>query len=259
MPTITLLEKTYGPFPAETFEPTFSSLCKGLKIKLKITGKTNRGWIQTKISGEDETAALHYLNQEIGLAPTSIKKLKKYSTLQGRIIPSRENKNQLHVDIGIFSPQICDAVIPLKNLHTQLTNGKKLPLQQITNLFCLHENLPLKIKVTSNVNARKKHVQAELSETQLSQIKHWIHSNLDRLIILGAPFSNVEHAVNTSKHARDIIKVESLGLLEHMIVCKLGTHAIGLMPKFGHFLPHAILTPFCPRKIQEFVNGPGRT
>ncbi len=157
------------------------------------------------------------------------------------------------MDIGVFSPQIWDAVIPLDTLQAQLADGKEFSLQQVIELFCLYDNLPLKVKMVGSAEAEKKSVQAELSETQLSQVKRWIRSNLDRLLVLGAPFSDVERAVYASKHVRDIVKVDSLGLLEHVVVCKLGTYAVGLTPRLGRFLPHAVLAPFCPSKIREFV------
>ena len=81
MPTVTLLEKVYGSFSPETFEHVFSSLCKGLKVKLRVVGETNRGWVQIEVSGEDEIAALHFLDREIGLAPVSPDKLKKFSVV----------------------------------------------------------------------------------------------------------------------------------------------------------------------------------
>ena len=233
MSTLTLLEKTYGSFSPETFEPVFSSLCQGLKVELRVVGKTSRGWIQVEVSGEDETVASHYLDQEVGLAPVSIDKLKRFSTVRGRVVSSGEGGSQLLVDVGVLSPRICDAAVSLQSLQAQLADGKKLTIQRIIELFCLYENLPLKVKIVGNVDARRKHVEAELSETQLSQIMRWVRSSLDRLLVLGASFSDVEHAVQASKHARDVIKVESLGLLEHAVVCKLGTHAVGLTPKLG--------------------------
>ena len=66
MPTVTLLEKVYGSFSPENFEPVFSSLCKGLKVKLKVVGETNRGWVQIEVSGEDENAALNFIDREMG-------------------------------------------------------------------------------------------------------------------------------------------------------------------------------------------------
>jgi len=251
MPTLTLLEKAYGPFSPETFEPVFSSLCQGLKVELRVVGKTSRGWIQVEVSGEDETVVSHYLDKEVGLAPVSIDKLKRFSTVRGRVVSSGESGNLLLVDVGVFSPRICDATVSLQSLQSQLADGKKLSIQRLIELFCLYENLPLKVKIVGNVDARRKHVEAELSETQLSQIMRWGRSSLDRLVVLGASFSDVEHAVKASKHVRDVVKVESLGLLEHAVVCKLGTHAVGLTPKLGPLLPTAKLASFSPRKIRR--------
>lgn len=250
MPTVALLEKVYGPFSPETFEPVLSSLCKGLKVRLRVVGKTSRGWIQTEVSGEDETAALHFIDREIGLAPTSVDELKKFSVVRGRVVFSGKSKNELCVDVGVFSPETYDAVVPLQTLQAQLADGIKLPLQRLIELFCLYDNLPLKVKIAGSVDAQKKVVEAEVAEAQLSQITYWIRSRLDRLLVLGAPFSDVERAVKMSKHFRDVIKIESLGMLEQVILCKLGTDAVGLISKLGRFLPTAVLVPFSPVKIR---------
>jgi len=256
MTVVTLLEKAYGPFSPEAFEPTFSSLCKGLNVSLKVVGKTDRGWIQIEVSGEDETAALNYLDQTVGFAPASVDKLKELSTLRGKIIFSGKSKNALHVDIGLFTPNVVDAAIRLEILQDQLADGKMVPLQRLIESFCLYDHLPLSVKIVSGVDPSKKQIEAELSEAQLSQFMKWVRSFLDRLIVLGAPLSDVEHAIKASKHFRDIIKVEPLGLLEHAILCKLGTDAVGLIPKLGPLLPTATLAPFCPRKIQQIINQP---
>jgi len=256
MQTVTLLEKAYGSFPPETFENILSSLCKGLKVKLRVVGETNRGWLQVEVSGEDEIVALHFLEQEVGLAPVSLGNLKKFSVVRGRVVFSGKSKKELYVDIGVFSPEIYDAVLPLQRLQTQLADGKKLPLQRLVELFCLYDNLPLKVKIVQDVDAQKKWIEAELSEAQLSQITSWIRSSFDRLVVLGAFFSDVERAVKMSKHFRDVIRIESLGMLEQIILCKLGTDAVGLIPKLGRFLPDAVLVPFSPRKIRQLIDRP---
>ncbi len=256
MPTVTLLEKVYGSFSPETFEPILSSLCKGLKVKLRVVGETNRGWVQIEVSGEDEIAALHFLDREMGLAPVSLDNLKKFSVIRGRIVFSGKSKKELYVDIGVFSPETYDAVLPLQRLQAQLADGKKLPLQRLVELFCLYDNLPLRVKIVEDVGVQKNWIEAELSEAQLSQITRWIRFSFDRLVILGAFFSDVERAVKMSKHFRDVIKIESLGLLEQVILCKLGTDAVGLIPKLGRFLPDAVLLPFSPRKIRRVIDRP---
>lgn len=256
MPIVTLLEKVCGPFPPELFESFFSSLCEGLKVKLRVIGKTNRGWIRIDVSGEDEDVAVRFLNQKIGLAPVSLSNLKKFSLLKGRIVSSKLSEDNIRVDVGVFSPQLIDATIPLQTLQAQIADGKNFSLKQLINLFCFYVNLPLKVKVISDVSSESDSIEAALSEAQLSQITRWIHSYLDRLIILGAPFSDVEDAIKRSRHVRDVIKIESLGLLEHAVLFKLETEARGLMPKFGPMLPYAVLAPFSPIKIRRFIRRP---
>jgi len=57
-------------------------------------------------------------------------------------------------------------------------------------------------------------------------------------------------------HGRDAVRVESLGLLEHALICKLGTDAVGLVPKLGPHMPTAVLAPFSPRRIRQAINRP---
>jgi hypothetical protein len=255
MQAVTLLEKVYGPFFVGIFEPVFSSLCEGLKVQVRVVGKTDHNWIKVEVSGEDEIVALRFLNQKFGIAPTSVDEVKKFSTVKGRIVASEKNEeNGLLVDIGISPPQFHGAFIPLQILGAQIADGKNVPYRQIIDSFCLYENLPLEVKVVSDIDNEEKRVRAEFSERQLSQFAHWLHGYIDRLIIFGAPYSHVENAVKESKHIRDIIKIDALGLLEHAVVCKLGTDAVGLIPKLGKLLSTAKLAPFSPRRIQQFTH-----
>lgn len=256
MSVVTLLEKVYGSLPPDFFEPVFSSLCEGLEVRLRVVGKTSRGWIQVDVSGEDEDVAVRLLDQKIGLAPASLDNFKKFSLLKGRIVSSDVKKDNLRVDVGVFSPRLWDAAVPLQTLQTQIADGKSFSLEQLIDLFCFYVNLPLEVKVVSDVGFKSDFIKAALSEAQLSQFTSWICSYLDRLVVVGAPFSSVEEAIKRSRHVRDVIKIESLGLLEHSVLCKLGTEAKGLMPKLGPMLPHAVLAPFSPRKIRQFIKRP---
>ena len=256
MPTVTVLEKLYGSGSPETFEKVYSSLVRGLKIQLSFAGTTNRGWVQMEVSGEDETAALSYLDREIGLAPVSLDNLEKFSVIRGKVIFSGKSESELYVDLGVFSPKVCDAVLPGQRLRAQLADGKGLPLQRLVELFCLYDNFPLNVKIVQGVEEQRKNVEASLSEAQLSLFNRWVGSNFDRLIILGSLFSDVERTLKLSRHSRDIIKTESLGTLEQVVLCKLGTDAVGLIPKLGRFLPDAVLVPFSPKKILEAIGKP---
>ena len=254
MRAVTLLEKVYPPFSPKMFEPTFTSLCEDLRVRLEVRGRTDRGWLQIDVSGEDETAALNFLDREIGLAPVYSDSLEKFSTMKGRVVSPERGRLDLYVDVGVFSPQIIDAAIKLEILQAQLADGRKLPLKKLIELFCFHENFPLEVKIVSSPNVQNGCVEADLSEGQRSRMGEWMQSSLDRLIILGAPFSDVENAIDKSKHSRDIIEIESLGLLEHAVECKLGTDAVGLIPKLGPLLSAAALVPFSPIKIERIMS-----
>jgi hypothetical protein len=251
MPTVTVLEKLYGSGSPEIFEKLYSGLVSGLKVQLSFAGTTDRGWIQIEVSGEDKTAALSLLDREIGLAPVSLDKLKKFSVLQGKVVFSGKSEAELYVDLGVFSPKVSDAVVSGRRLCAQLADGKEVSLQGLVELFCLHDNLPLEVKIAEDVEAASKTVDAGLSEAQLSLFSGWVGCRFDRLIIFGSLFSDVERAVKLSRHSRDIIRIESLGVLEQVVLCKLGTDAVGLIPKLGRYLKSAVLVPFSPKKILE--------
>jgi hypothetical protein len=251
MSTVTVLEKLYGSGSPETFEKLYSGLVSGLKVQLSFAGTTNRGWIQLQVSGEDETAALSLLDREIGLAPVSLDKLKKFSVVQGKVVFPNRSKDELYVDLGVFSPETCDAVLSGRRLWAQLADGKEVPLQSLVELFCLYDNMPLEVKVAEDVGEGSKNVEAVLSEAQFSLFSGWVGCRFDRLVVLGSLFSDVERAVELSRHFRDIIRIESLGVLEQVVLCKLGTDAVGLIPKLGRYLKSAVLVPFSPKKILE--------
>ena len=255
MPTVTVLEKLYGLSSPETVETLYSSLVSGLKVQLRFAGTTDRMWIQLEVSGEDETAALNLLDHEVGLASVSLDKLKRFSVLHGKVVFSGKSEKELYVDLGVFSPTTCDAILSGKRLCAQLADGKKLPLQKLVELFCLYDNMPLEVKIVQGVEEANSNVEAGLSEAQFSLFSGWVRCRFDRLIILGSLFSDVERAVKFSRHSRDIIKIESLGVLEQLVLCKLGTDAVGLIPKLGRYLKSAVLVPFSPKKIIEAVGS----
>lgn len=251
MPAVTLLQKAYGDIHAQSIEPLLKSLCKGLDVQVKVKGATAQGWIQVNVDGEDETAALQLLTNEFGLAPVSIEKVEKFSVLRGRIVGSTasEKTNGLLVDVGIFQPKVVRAEIRLEALRAQLADGLELPFQRLTELYCLLHNVPLYVKIL-HVKTNGD-LTAELAEQQFALYDDWLSLMLDRLLVLGTPIRDVKHAVEASRHFRDVVKVESSGWLEHMIVCKLGTDAVGLIPAIGRILRDASMAPFSPKKVKN--------
>jgi hypothetical protein len=139
-------------------------------------------------------------------------------------------------------------------LRAQLADGKDVPFRNLVELFCLYDNVPIEVRIAGYTEGAA--VEAVLSEKQINLFRNWVSSRFDRLIVLGSLSSEVEHAMNRSKISRDIIKTESLGILEHVVLCKLGTDAVGVIPKLGRYLKKsAVLVPFSPKTILETVGN----
>ncbi|MDI6847170.1 MAG: DUF2110 family protein [Candidatus Bathyarchaeia archaeon] len=252
MPTVTLLTKVHNNFQLKLIDKFLKSTLKDLKVETEVCIVTPRGWVQVTVSGEDEKVALRYLADEIGLCPVHLERVEKFSTIKGRITALNKSRSELYVDVGVFSPNIVDATIPLQHLQARLGDGRKTSLKKLVELFGFCENLPLTVKIYS-VDKENRGIEAMLSERQLILYKGWIKSLLDRLIILGASFNEVMLALKQARCNRDVVNIESLGFFEHAVVCKLGTDAVGLIPKIGKRLWNANLGTFNPREILRFL------
>ena len=190
-----------------------------------------------------------YLHKKFGLAPLDFNEIHSSTLLRGKVVNSGGVGYGLYVDIGIGSPKHIDTLIPLHKLRQQLAKNEQLSCREILNLYCLYDNFPLEVYVTQ-LNRNLQTIEAEFSEKQISIFKEWIKLDLDRIIILGLPLDQVEQVVIKSGVQRDVAKIEELGLLEHMLVCKLGTDARGLINRLGPLVPRLFLRIFDPKKVR---------
>ncbi|MEM2146197.1 MAG: DUF2110 family protein [Candidatus Jordarchaeaceae archaeon] len=164
MPTVVLSLKIYQNSQLKIVEAHMETLFKGLKVEIEKVNATAQNWVQIAFSGEDEKAALNYLDEVIGLCPTQIENVKKYSTTKGYITWLSESKEELYVDVGLTSPKSMYAIIPLQRLQSQLADGRKIALKRLSELFGLCENFPIIVKITS---INKDYIEAEMAEEQL--------------------------------------------------------------------------------------------
>ncbi len=249
MSTVTLSTKVYNDLQLKLIKELLESMLKGLKADTEISRVTPRRWVQITVSNEDEKVASRYLADEIGLCPTLLKNVEKFSTLRGYV--SSIDKKGLNIDLGISSPSIIDATVPLQQLQAQLADGRKIALKKLAELFGFCQNLPLTVKVLS-VDRESNYIEAVLSERQVELYRSWTKILLDRLVILGASSNRVMLVLKQARCNRDVIDVESLGLFEHAIVCKLGTDAKGLIPKIGKKMRNINFSIFSPKRILKF-------
>jgi hypothetical protein len=229
------------------------SYFENLEVEEKILGANKAGWLQLSIDGEDEKIATNYLNNKIGLIPIYKENINNNSNYKGRISNFIENKSIL-IDMGVVSPQISLATITLKKIQKQLMKDKKTSLKDISSLFGLIIGLPLNIKVL-NIFEEETKIEAELSDVQLSLFDSWQKSFLDRLIIIGASRNQIKKTLNLTRLNKDVIDVESLGMFVQVLTCKLGTDAVGLIPRIGKILKNTKLTVFNPKKIHMILQS----
>lgn len=253
MLSVTLLTKAQSNHHRKLVDDFLKSALRGLKVKLRITGTTPHGWVQLAISGDDERVALQYLNDNIGFCPIDLERVQTLSTVKGQIKDLSKDKTGINVDIGVISPCVTGFVVPLHNLQAQLADGRKIALAKIIELFGLCEDSFLAVKISS-IGKEGSCIEGTLSEEQLARYRGWARSLLDRLIVLGASRDEVMFALEATGSNRDVVKIESQGLFEHAIACKLGTDAVGLIPKIGRKLRGAHFSVFSPWKIMDFFD-----
>jgi hypothetical protein len=250
MNTLTLLTKINNDKQFKQVEKTLKLAFEDLDVEAKILGTVVDRWVQIELTGEDEEIATNYVIKEIGVCPTNLENVRKFSTLKGYIKVFKKNGEELLVDVGVFQPKIVYAAISLRQLQAQLVDGRKVALGKIVELYGFCEDLPLSVKV-NHLDQGESHIEAELSNELVRKYMVWRESLLDRLVVLGSSFHEIKMALERAKLNRDVIGVESLGLLEHALVCKLGTDAAGLIPKIGGNLKSARFTVFNPKKLRQ--------
>jgi len=247
---VVLLQKIFSKGSLKKFEAFLERLCRGLKVELADLSVVGDGWVKVRVSGEDEKVAVRFLEQKLGLAPVASGNVNRFSVWRGKIVFSGQSRVEVFVDVGVFSPKPVYAVVPLQTLQGQLVDGKKFALRRIVDLFGFVDGFPLEVRIVG-VGGDK--FVAELSEGQLRLFSGWVDARVDRLVVLGAFHEKVEGAVRRAGLSRDVLGVDFLGVLEHVVVCKLGTDGVGAVSKLGRWLPRVGFTCFSPREVLGLV------
>lgn len=253
MTELILLVKLYGSQNSkclEVLQKKLNAIALDLEVTIQILGQTDKGWVKIQINGSDEVVAVNYLHKRFGIAIESIEALRLPMVTKGYVVDAGKVGYGLYVDIAVSTPKDIDAFIPLHVLRKQLADGARLSTRKIIEAYCLFNNFPLSIRLT-NVNILEKKVEAELSDIQISFFQRWIEDELDRVLIFGIPFKDVKGIIEKTKLRRDVIKIESFGLFEQSLVCKLGTAAPGIIRKIGTNFQSIPLGAFLPTKIKN--------
>ncbi len=251
MTTLTLLTKAFNQGQIKQIATDLQRAFEDLEAKATIIGNPVNKWVQVEVSGEDEGIVKSYINKLMGTCPVNADNLTVGSEFKG-YIQKNDKPDVLTVDVGVFEPKTIYAAVPLTTLQTQLLNGRTVDLKKISELYGLNTDMPITIKVKA-IDIETGKMDAELSLAQVEKFKNWQDSLLDRLIILGTTSDDVVTTLERTRLNRDIISTEALGLFDHVITCKLGTDATGLIPKIGRYMRNARFVIFNPRKILNLI------
>ena len=177
------------------------------------------GFPSVTVSGPDATAARNALAEEWGeLTPHREPGESYVGTL------SRWDGDGLTLDVG-FGETVHIAAADLGLGPGDAT--------QIRRRFGLVQHLPLRYTLDGDG-------VASLAEVEADRLYEWTRGT-GRLNVNSATRAEVRATVNRAGHARDIVTVERLGLLEQSVVCREGTDPPGLLSAVGEYLPAELL------------------
>jgi len=243
---LTLLERP-TPITARDFKVRLEKELENIKgeltASLALDDFSPSGWARISVHGEDSEIVTELISNRFGLANTDPREIQVPGVYKAEIIGS--NAKGLQCDFGLDIQDV-SCTIPTPNLNAQLADGKNIRPRELIECYSLYPG----VRITTRVTEKKgNEMEAWLSDEQMEHIRGWISIGLDRIQTFDCFREEAESAVVKTHLSRDVIAVESMTLTMQSIVCKLGTDAIGLIPKLGHILRRQKLTPFRPKKI----------
>jgi hypothetical protein len=256
MTDLTLLIKALNNGQIRQIDDLLKAQFAELDVEVQVRSNSSNRWIKVSLSGEDEAIASAFIKKEIGTCPTNLEDAKSKAILKGYVHKLDLGKKELIVDVGIFEPKIILASVPLAILQTQLFGGKAVDLKAVVEVYGLAERMPVSIKLDSRGGDM---LQAELAPEQVEKLHSWQMSLLDRLIILGASKETIQVVLERTRLTRDVIDVETLGLFEFALTCKLGTNAAGIVSIVGKYLRNAVFVVFNAQRSLNFLGEHGLT
>jgi hypothetical protein len=246
---LSLLQRP-GRVPVADFNSSLRDVLSALESKLsattRISGFSQGGWAQVDVSGDDHEILEELISRNLGRTVSSFDLINLNDTYAG-LIHGRLG-GRLEVEVGIEDPRPVSVKIDLNTLRAQLCDGKLRTINEITEAYCLQPESKITIR-TTRLEPDSGMIEGWMADSQIDLFANLISSNLERLQAFHCTRTQVEAAVKRMNLERDVVSVESMTLTTHSVVCKLGTNAVGLIPKLGSVLRKSELMPFIPTRI----------
>jgi hypothetical protein len=244
---ITILEKP-SEITARSFKQRLGKALDELKSELNATttldGFTSNGWARIGIDGEDSEVLEELIINEYGLAHTDVRDIEVHGVYESIITGS--NTQGLEFDVGLEQPSHVKCLVPATCLTAQLADGKSIPCREIIEDYCLFPGVRFSVRIARKT---ENEIEAWLSDSHIERLSDWVTTGLDRIEIFDCYKQEVEGAILKAKLSRDTISADRITLTVQSITCKLGTDAVGLIPKLGSVLKRQKLRPFIPKRI----------
>ena len=124
---------------------------------------------------------------------------------------------------------VLDAGQPVRIPTGELGLGPGSPAQ-IRERFGLVQHLPMRFVYDESGASR-------LADQERDRLYDWTRSDNGRLNVNSATRAEVRATLNRAGHARDVVTIERLGLLEQSVICTEDTDPPGLLSSVGSYLP----------------------
>ena len=245
---LTLLQRR-GSVAAEEFAAALNESLSDLKGELsasaRLVGFSKNGWAKVAIDGADSEILSEIITREFGQAQVDIAHLELHANHMAIV---KAVGTDLQVDIGIEEPSPLGVNLGVRTLRAQLCDGRNLPCKEITECYCIQPGSALLVRI-EHLERDTGRIEAWVADSQIELFSDWVASRLERIQVFDCTRRRVDLAIRRANLDRDVISVESSTLTTHSAVCKLGTDAIGLIPKLGGILRKSELKPFLPKRV----------
>jgi len=217
-----------------------------LDVEIKLQHFSQLGWPVVEINGDDVEIFGELLTEKIGVTPYNLSRIELHGNYRGTV---KSFDSDLIVDIGLEQPKAAYVKVKLSSVRAQLADGKGwLPPREIQELYSLVPETPISIRITKCQNESK--LEGWLSDTQTKMFDDWINCGLDRIQVYDCLRPRLDWAMTKAKLERDVVSIDQMNLTTHSVLCKVGTDAVGLIPKLGAILRQSELRPFIPQRVK---------
>jgi hypothetical protein len=230
------------------FKAKINRLSSGLDVSVQL-GISGNGFVSAEVQGTDSEFFVELIKREMRLAPQNLSEIEVDDNFKAFVSGINAKRQSIEVEIGPVSTNV-KSEITREALIAQLCDGQVIPVDRVTRAYCIQEDSPILVRVTS-INSERRQIEAWVSDDQVARFEQWRRERTHRIIAVGGSHDKLSEAVRLSKADRDIIQIEELSFTANSLVCKLGTDAPGIIAKIGRYLSEFKLYAFLPERLDK--------